>query len=156
MGAIAAAAAVAGGISRVNKIKNTNAPKAAKGGIFGGNLHSSGGNRGVFEDGTQIEVERDEAFVVINRNSTAMMNRLSDLNVAGGGVDFSDGSNTSGSGFADGGIAVGGISNTVDEETTTASLVLDAINNMPAPVVVVQDINDVQSDTAAVVDGATI
>jgi len=156
LGAIAAGAAVATGISRVNKIRSTKVPKAAKGGIFGGNLHSGGGNRGVFEDGTQIEVERDEAFVVINRNSTAMMNNLSNLNVAGGGVDFSNGRASGGSGFEDGGIAIEGISSSVNSEESAAILVLNAIESMPAPVVVVQDINDVQGDVAAVVDGAII
>ena len=66
----------------------------AKLGVFGGRPHSSGGTKGVFEDGTAVEVERDEAFVVLNRKSTGLLQRLSALNVAGGGVPF----------FANGGV----------------------------------------------------
>ena len=57
-------------------------------GIFGGKPHSSGGTKGVFDDGTQIEVERDEMFAVVNKRSTGMLQALSRLNEAGGGIPF--------------------------------------------------------------------
>jgi len=153
-GVVAAAVAVASGVANVRKIASTQTPKAAKGGIFGGNLHSGGGNVGVFEDGTRVEVERDEAFVVINRNSTAMMNRLSDINVAGGGVSFADGSESSY--MADGGVGIRAVTSTVDAEQNNTTQVLEAIQAQPAPVVVVQDINEVQGETIEVNQRATI
>ena len=146
-GPILAGTAIATGLANVRKIVSTPSPKAAKGGIFGGNLHSGGGNKGYFEDGTQIEVERDEAFVVINRNSTAMMNRLSDINEMGGGVPFAKGGQVS---FADGGVAIDGISGGVDAENDSANQLTTILENQPAPVVVVQDINEVQGTTASV------
>ena len=146
-GPILAGTAIATGLANVRKIVSTPSPKAAKGGIFGGNLHSGGGNKGYFEDGTQIEVERDEAFVVINRNSTAMMNRLSDINEMGGGVPFAKGGQVS---FADGGVAIDGISGGVDAENDSANQLTTILENQPAPVVVVQDINEVQGSTASV------
>ncbi len=80
----AAVARTALGVSKVNK--------AAKGGIFGGNLHSNGGNRGVFQDGTEIEVERDELFMVVNRRSTDLIQQMGGLNAINGyGIDFSKG-----------------------------------------------------------------
>jgi tape measure domain-containing protein len=57
-------------------------------GMFGGKPHSQGGVNGYFDDGTQINVERDEAFVILNKRSSALLRRLSDLNVVGGGVPF--------------------------------------------------------------------
>jgi hypothetical protein len=57
-------------------------------GIFGGKPHANGGTKGVFDDGTQIEVERDEMFAVVNKRSTGMLQALSRLNEAGGGIPF--------------------------------------------------------------------
>lgn len=61
----------------------------AKFGFFGGRSHAAGGNKGYFEDGTAIEVERDEAFAVINKRNAPMLRLLSRINSAGGhGVPF--------------------------------------------------------------------
>lgn len=71
----------------LTKIRGTKF-SAARGislGTFGGRLHSEGGTTGVFSDGTTIEVERDEKFVVLNRRASGMLGALSDLNVATGG-----------------------------------------------------------------------
>jgi len=63
--------------------------QAAKGGVFGGQLHSSGGTKGVFSDGTRVEVERGEAFVVVNRKNTPLLRTLSEVNARNGnGVPF--------------------------------------------------------------------
>ena len=124
-----------------------------KGGIFGGNLHSNGGTKGYFSDGTQIEVEKDELFMVLNRNSTDMINRMSGINELGGGVAFG---NESGSSFADGGIGIGSISSAVDSQTASENQLTAAIAAQPSPVVVVQDINEVQGSTAQVADRAII
>lgn len=154
LGGIAAAAAIAAGLANVSKIANTKAPKAAKGGIFGGRLHSEGGTKGYFDDGTQIEVERGELFAVVNRNSTGMLNDLSNLNEAGGGVSFGMGGTKSF--LQDGGIAVNNVSENIDSEFSSAIQLTEAIESLPAPVVVVQDINEVQGETVAVEQRATL
>ena len=56
----------------------------AKFGYFGGRPHSAGGTKGYFDDGTAIEVERDEAFAVINKRNAPMLRLLSRINAAGG------------------------------------------------------------------------
>ncbi len=62
---------------------------SAKMGFFGGKRHSAGGTRGVFDDGTRIEVERDEAFVVVNRRNAPLLRALSAVNAHNGnGVPF--------------------------------------------------------------------
>ena len=145
-------AASATGFAAVSNITSTPTPKAAKGGIFGGNLHSSGGTKGYFDDGTQIEVEKDELFMVLNRNSTDMINRMSNLNELGGGIAFG-GNQTH---MADGGIGIGSISNTVDSQSGSNDIILEAIQSMPAPVVIVQDVNEAQGTIVNVENRATI
>lgn len=64
-------------------------PASAKMGFFGGKRHSAGGTKGVFDDGTRIEVERDEAFVVVNRRNAPLLRALSAVNAHNGnGVPF--------------------------------------------------------------------
>lgn len=61
----------------------------AKFGFFGGRSHAAGGTKGYFDDGTQIEVEKDEAFAVVNKKNAPMLRLLSRINSAGGhGVPF--------------------------------------------------------------------
>jgi tape measure domain-containing protein len=57
---------------------------ALKSGIFGGKPHSTGGTKGFFSDGTAVEVEKDEAFVVVNKKNTPLLGALSSINAAGG------------------------------------------------------------------------
>lgn len=71
-------------------------------GVFGGNLHSGGGTRGIFEDGTEVEVERDEVFVILNRRASKVLRALSEINLAFGGIPFA-GFHGAGS-FAGGGV----------------------------------------------------
>lgn len=81
---LAATARTGSALARLNSTKFT----AARGltlGTFGGKLHSQGGTKGVFSDGTTVEVERDENFVILNRRASGMLGALSDLNVATGG-----------------------------------------------------------------------
>lgn len=68
-----------------------NATKFARGGspklgTFGGRPHSQGGTRGIFEDGTEIEVEKGENFYILNKNSSRAIRSLSAFNQMGGGV----------------------------------------------------------------------
>lgn len=56
----------------------------AKSGIFGGNSHATGGTKGWFSDGTQVEVEKDEAWAVVNKKNTPILRMLSAVNAWGG------------------------------------------------------------------------
>jgi hypothetical protein len=115
-------------------------PKFEKGGMFGGKPHSAGGTKGYFDDGTQIEVEKDEAFFILNKRSSAMINQLSNLNELGGGVSFFK--NGGGVKFAQGGAVGTGISSSVDNRFEMQNQMVRAFQLMPNPVVAVQDIND--------------
>jgi tape measure domain-containing protein len=86
------------GIAKVNSSKfafGGLVKSLVKNGIFGGRPHSAGGTKGYFEDGTAIEVERGEAFAVVNKKNTPLLKALSFVNSYGGnGIPF----------FADGGV----------------------------------------------------
>lgn len=70
-------------------------PRFQKTGVFGGRPHSSGGTKGRFDDGTNIEVERDEVFVILNKRASRQLRQLSDFNFANGGNRFADGGSLS-------------------------------------------------------------
>lgn len=78
-----------------NKIS---AQKFAKGGlmqVLGGQSHSQGGTKGIFDDGTQVEMERGEVLAVVNKDNAPLLRMLSSINSANGnGVPY----------FADGGL----------------------------------------------------
>lgn len=63
----------------------------AKQGTFGGRPHSKGGTKGYFEDGTRVEVEADEDFIILNKRASAERRRLSALNYQFGGQRFETG-----------------------------------------------------------------
>ena len=72
----------------VRKITSVKYAKGGKKGFFGGNTHSQGGTMGYFDDGTVVEVEKDEYFTVLNRRSSEALRGLSAFNQLGGGVPF--------------------------------------------------------------------
>ena len=75
-GSIAAAAAIAAGLSRVKAITSV---KAEKGMLLQGKTHNQGG----------INIEAEGGEAIINKRSTALFKPLlSDINEAGGGVAF--------------------------------------------------------------------
>lgn len=131
----------------VQKINSTPVPKAARGymGVFGGRSHSAGGTQGYFSDGTQIEVEKDELFAVVNKRNTSMLRYLNDLNTFGGNGNsfFAKGGVKS---FANGGIGLSNVSTSVEQSQNSVEQLLLAVQSLPNPVVAVQDINYVQSD----------
>lgn len=90
LGAIAAATAIAAGLSNVARINGVKFARggSVKEGTFGGRLHSEGGTKYYGEDGQIIEVERGENFYVLNRRASEKINRLSSLNVREGGVPW--------------------------------------------------------------------
>lgn len=72
----------------VRKITAVKYGRGGKKGFFGGRSHSQGGTMGYFDDGTVVEVEKDEYFTVLNRRSSAALRGLSAFNQLGGGVPF--------------------------------------------------------------------
>jgi len=141
LGPVIASTAVLQGLANVAKI---NGVKLAKGGIFGGESHDNGGTKGWFSDGTQIEVEKGELFAVVNKTNTAMLSQLSALNSFGGnGVSFGG----SKSYLADGGIGFTSSSTAVENQNNSVEQMVNALREMPTPVVAVQDINEIQTQT---------
>ena len=93
VGGVQTALAIGRSTAAISKIKSQ---KLARGGAmqfgkFGGKPHSQGGTKGYFEDGTQIEVEKDELFAVVNKRDTATLGNLSRLNSTHGRPFFRDG-----------------------------------------------------------------
>ena len=147
-------AALSIGTIIAQSIPNFIAPKAERGiqmGIFGGKPHSSGGTKGYFEDGTAIEVEKDELFTVVNKKSTALLGKLSWLNELGGGISFMKRGGVIK--MQDGGFA----SRTATAPAIGQSLesITDAIANMNI-FVRVTDINSVQGKVAKIEGRANI
>lgn len=66
-------------------------PKFRKSGTFGGRPHSQGGTKGRFSDGTNVEVEEDEIFVILNKRASRAIRQLSNFNHKHGGRKFESG-----------------------------------------------------------------
>ena len=147
-GLIMAGIAGALGLAQVGVIASQPTPTFAKGGIFGGQPHSSGGTKGYFSDGTKVEVEKDELFVVVNKKSTGMLSKLSSLNEMGGGVPFmaKGGALT----FASGGAFASQAGSNVDNQFNMQNVIIQTVKNMPQPVVLVEDINTAQGNLSDV------
>lgn len=64
---------------------------AVKMGKFQGKPHSQGGTKGSFDDGTNVEVEKDEMFFILNRRASQKINQLSEFNARHGGNRFAAG-----------------------------------------------------------------
>jgi hypothetical protein len=136
------------GAVQVGLIASQPTPKFAKGGLFGGNSHANGGTKGYFEDGTQIEVEKDESFFILNKRATPLISQLSNLNTSTGGVPLM--AKGGALKFANGGAVASSISNSLDNQLNEQNQLLRMIELMPKPVVIVQDINDAQGNLASV------
>ena len=59
-----AAGAIAAGVATIAQVAIIKSQKFARGGTvkfgtFGGRAHSAGGTKGIFDDGTRVEVEKD-------------------------------------------------------------------------------------------------
>jgi hypothetical protein len=116
--AIGIALTAASVLRAVTAISKVNSTKFALGGIakfgfFGGRPHSQGGTKGYFDDGTRLEVERDEAFAIVNKRDAPLLRALSGINSLHG-VPY----------FADGGMpkfATGGLPTVNTTPTTVAS-----------------------------------
>lgn len=145
---IAAAAALVFGFKQVDAIKNQKLAtggivKAARGAVFGrfaGRSHSEGGNKYTGEDGSQIEVEKDEIFAVVNKRSSALIQNLSDLNELGGGVSFAKGGLVDK--FAGGGVVNSIASGVFQQEDNTRNLASQLSGLVP--VLVIEEFESVQ------------
>lgn len=127
-------------------------PKFAKGGVFGGKSHSNGGTKGTFEDGTQIEVEKDEAFFVLNRNATKQIGLLDRINRSTGGVPLMQ---NGGRVQFESGISAINTANQIDARNNSNNDIMNAIRMLPRPIVAVQDINEAQGNLTNIVDFAS-
>lgn len=93
--------------------------KMKKSGTFAGPSHRDGGIKGVFSDGTEVEVEGNENFYILNKNSSALINTLGNINALGGGVKFNDGGAIN---FASGiDVSPTGINNDIIPQTANSS-----------------------------------
>jgi Skp family chaperone for outer membrane proteins len=91
IGAIQTAVALGRTVAAISKIQGQKFATGgvAKFGYFGGKPHSGGGTKGVFEDGTMLEVEAGEAFAIVNKRNAPLLRALSAVNALGGnGVPF--------------------------------------------------------------------
>jgi hypothetical protein len=123
-----------------------------KSGIFGGKPHSSGGTKGYFDDGTRVEVEKDEMFAVVNKRSTGLLGSLSMINQMGGGIDFFK--HAPANYLADGGFAARSVSDPVISSFNSDQLV-NAIREMQI-FVNVTDINSLNNKKATVIERSTV
>ena len=143
---------------------NTSVKKYAKGGMIYGRSHAQGGVTFRGDNGQVFEAEGGENVYIMKKTASAEINALSALNEAHGGNSFG----TSGLyKFADGGMVSGLYeANRVVKQAESmklssesinqlAGVVIDAVMNMPNPVVSVQDINTGQNDVSVVKGFAT-
>jgi len=146
--------AIAGilGATQTALIASQPTPKFAKGGVFGGNSHANGGTKGVFSDGTKIEVEKDEAFFVLNKKATQKISALSNLNQSTGGVPLMA---NGGAVNFNSGMTASVVASNVDSQNNMTNQLLSLITNLPTPVVAVQDINNAQNSLMNVVNFAS-
>jgi hypothetical protein len=140
------------GATQTALIASQPTPKFAKGGVFGGNSHANGGTIGTFSDGTKIEVEKDEAFFVLNKKATQKISALSNLNQSTGGVPLMA---NGGSVNFNSGMTASVVASNVDSQNNMTNQLLSLITNLPTPVVAVQDINNAQNSLMNVVNFAS-
>ena len=140
LGIAAAGAAVIAGLKRVGKIRNT-PEKLSKGAILSGRSHTSGGIP--FSIGGELGFEAEDKESIINKKSTAMFRPLlSAINVAGGGKRFAGGA------FL--GSTSGSPSSLLIDYDLLASRIAQANENLPNPVVSVEEIETVKSNVDVV------
>lgn len=136
------------GAIQVGLIASQPTPKFAKGGVFGGKSHANGGTKGTFDDGTQIEVEKDESFFILNKRATPLISHLSNINQSTGGVPLmAKGGAVK---FANGGVVMNSITGQIDNQYTMQNAFIKAVRSIPNPIVSVQDISRVQMNVAVV------
>lgn len=172
LGIAQAAIIIAFGMKQVANIAKQKEPetkvssvkKYAKGGMIVGRSHAQGGVTFRGDNGQVFEAEGGENIYIMKKTASAEINALSAVNEAHGGNSFG----TSGLyKFADGGMAASiseanrmvrqsdNVHLSSESINQLAGVVIDAVMNIPNPVVSVQDINAGQNDVAVVKGLAT-
>jgi len=143
------------GFSAIQKITsfsepNTNISRFETGGLMeiGGRRHSAGGTKFRGEDGTMFEAERGELIGVMSRDASRHFMAFNNA--------FTSGKSSVGK-YASGGLinpfAVR--SNTASGDNELAKLLADQVNNI-RPVLVVEDVTEMQTLRTEIVSGADI
>jgi hypothetical protein len=135
----------AGGALQIGKIAGV---KFEKGGTMevGGNRHAQGGTKFVGSDGTRFEAEKGELIGVLNRNASSAFMSFNDAFGSKGKV---------GTTYAQtGGIIARGMDSGVADLQQLAVLTADAVSQIPAPIVTVEDINTVGNRVNVIESGA--
>jgi hypothetical protein len=144
-GAIQAGITIATGLGQVAKIAGI---KFEKGGTMevGGNRHAQGGTKFVGSDGSRFEAEKGELIGVLNRNASSAFMSFNDAFGSKGKV---------GTTYAQtGGIIARGMDSGVADLAQLAVLTADAVSQIPAPIVTVEDINTVGNRVNVIENGA--
>lgn len=133
------------GAFAVKQIAGIAGAKFEKGGIqeIGGKRHSAGGTKFYGEDGTTFEAESGEGIGILNRSAFST---------------FMDFNNRFGNGSSSGGFFQGGgiITQGVRSETANMDAVVEAIANIPPPVVAVEEIQSVGNRFVSVQQNANL
>lgn len=167
LGAIAAAAAVASGLQTVRQITATQepeipnaeaAPRAAKGITLKGPSHGGGGINLYDDNGKPVvNAEGDENIYVLNKRASGLINSLSYMNEATGGIPLSKSTTfAAAGGMIQRSPTVGSNQSMNFDYDLFAERTAQAVRQMPPPIVAVEDINSGQSNYAQVVNGANI
>ena len=152
-GVILAGVTAALGAVEIAAIASAPTPKFEKGGgLFGGKPHSQGGTKGYFDDGTNIEVEKDEMFFILNKNAKDQISMLSHLNTSTGGVPLME--NGGVMKFEGGGAVLNAASQSGNNAFNQQQQLNAAITALPPIFVAVEDINTGQGQRAEVVQRA--
>lgn len=121
---------------------------ASQSGTFRGRSHANGGTKGVFDDGTKIEVEAGEKFAIINKHDAHLVDALGRINGISG-KRFGQGAlvDSFHYKYADGGLA--GLNSTaqIDINYQITNSLLQAVASLPAPIVQVSEIERIQNLT---------
>lgn len=145
-GAIQAGITIATGLGQVSKIAGV---KFEDGGIMevGGNRHAQGGTKFVGSDGTRFEAEKGELIGVLNRSASRQFMSFNDAFGRKGQVGTSYAQN--------GGIIARGMGDSTADLQQLAILTADAVSQIPAPIVTVEDINSVATRVNVIESGAS-
>ena len=145
-GAIQAGITIATGLGQVAKISGV---KFEDGGIMevGGNRHAQGGTKFVGSDGTRFEAEKGELIGVLNRSASRQFMSFNDAFGRKGSVGTNYAQN--------GGIIARGMGDSTADLQQLALLTADAVSQIPAPIVTVEDINSVATRVNVIESGAS-
>lgn len=140
------------GAVQLGVVTSAPVPQFAKGGpvVVGGRPHSMGGTKYFGEDGNVVEMERGEGLFAMKTSAMNWIQTLGGINQMFGGNPWTVGS-SSGK-FADGGFVARAMTREVDQQLMTKEMLVSAVRQIPAPVLLVRDLNEVQDGTKSAVN----